>query len=124
MSLSFDSIWACTCCIVEARYSIQKEHGEHTMIRDMIKPTRNQKRLLIQAPRSKRRAPSALSIYESDVLTNIDGFLVTDGREFRITIRTGLSSQDKKQVISCLVKRARGNANLGIYMYSLTEDDA
>jgi hypothetical protein len=61
---------------------------------------------------------------ESDVLTNIDGFLVTDGAKARVTIRKRLPANDKARGKRALMKRFTSNRRPGIYFWNSWEEQA
>lgn len=55
---------------------------------------------------------------ESDALTNIDGFLVTDGHTVRVTIRSRLATRDKQRGKQELISRFRTNQKPGVYLWN------
>lgn len=59
---------------------------------------------------------------ESDALTHIDGFLVTDGDKARVTIRKHLNPDDKARGKRALIKRYTSNRRPGVYFWNIRDD--
>ena len=61
---------------------------------------------------------------ESDALTNIDGFLVTDGDQVRVTIRARLHPSDKARGKEALLDLFRSNSRPGVYLWNSADGRA
>lgn len=58
---------------------------------------------------------------ESDKLTNIDGFLVTDGDYARLTFKSHLNPQRKEQVRRGLLDRLFSGRKSTVYVWDVEE---
>jgi hypothetical protein len=65
-----------------------------------------------------------VEVRESNALSNIDGFLVTDGNRVRVTLRANLSPLDKARGKSALLKRMRSSGEPGVYIWSRGDGQA
>ena len=63
-----------------------------------------------------------VEVRESNALSNIDGFLVTDGNHVRVTLRAGLSSSDKAKGKQALLSRMGGKP--GVYIWNRGDSQA
>lgn len=62
----------------------------------------------------------AYAYEESDVLTNIDGYVITDGTRIQITLRSDLSILEKQQGIAALLKPVK-KGGPGVYLWNKTD---
>jgi hypothetical protein len=60
-------------------------------------------------------------IRESDRLTNIDGFMVTDGSHCRVTISKHLPTDKKNQGVNALEELANTRPEAGVYLWKSGE---
>ena len=61
---------------------------------------------------------------ESDTLSQIDGFLVTDGEQARVTLRKQLSEQDKARGKQALLERFMADGRPGVYLWNSSDVQA
>jgi hypothetical protein len=54
---------------------------------------------------------------ESDALTTIDGFLVTDGSSARLTVNAKLTEQEKQRGRMVMLKHLLCNPGVGVYLW-------
>src|SRR5262245_32395528 len=59
-------------------------------------------------------------VRESHALTNIDGFLVTDGDRARVTLNARLDQKDKDRGRKTLLDRMRLRQEPGVYLWNTT----
>lgn len=62
-----------------------------------------------------------IEVTYSNQLDNIDGFLVTDGKQARMTIRASLSAFDKERGRETLLRSLRENPGQGVYMWRVND---
>lgn len=57
---------------------------------------------------------------ETDRLTHIDGFLVTDGTRYRLTMSKRLTSEQRERGVQDLLKQKEHNTDAALYVWSRT----
>lgn len=69
--------------------------------------------------RHNTNTDEGLKINESHRLTHIDGFLVTDGEAYRLTISARLTSEEKERGVQDLLKKKENTPQAGVYLWSI-----
>lgn len=64
------------------------------------------------------RATENPNYRESDRLTHIDGFLVTDGTHYRVTMSKRLTSEQRELGVQDLLKQKDDNTRAGLYVWN------
>lgn len=57
-------------------------------------------------------------VRDSDALTHIDGFLVTDGDRCRVTMSKRLTRDQKEQGVEHLLNEQREKSGAGVYLWN------
>lgn len=70
---------------------------------------------------STRYVEPKVEVQYSNNLDNIDGFLVTDGRRARLTLRASLNQRDKERGRDYLLRSMRESPDEGVYMWRVND---